>query len=227
MVEQIAKKLSPKTLETIKTLNTPEKIQSFLDKNIKYNSAREDRTIEEVLTENKAECYNGALFALTCLLFHSYKAGLVEIMPRHNDVEEEHVLCVFEQDGHFGAIAQSKFQWLTYRPPIFLSVHDLAVSYMAVYFTYDGIYLLVSHTDLFDLSPYNFGWIDDKNIINQIVKDLRNAPHLELMRENAGDFKVDSKRFWQVYPTLPVGTPIPDEYADDIPAGFGFVDPKN
>ena len=70
-----------KLKKILDAVNTPTKIQQYVDENIEYDPYREDRTVEEVCKDGKGECFNGALFALSALKNIGCKVGLVLLTP--------------------------------------------------------------------------------------------------------------------------------------------------
>lgn len=202
-------KLAKKELRVLKKLNTPEKMQKFIDTQIEYDPNREDRSVIEVLADRKAECYNGALLATTCLLYHGFKASIVELLARQ---DEEHILCVYTKNGKFGSIAQSKFLGLKSRNPIYSSVRELVVSYIEFFFSFDGRFTLMSYTNLFPMSNYKYGWLDNGKVVVQIGKELRNYKHNYLIKPNDPFYYVSKERYWKEILTLPKGTLIPKKY---------------
>lgn len=200
--------------QLIDSLNTPDKIQQFIDSEITYDPDREDRSVQQVLADKMGECYNGALLATVCLLNQGIESSIIELLARQ---DEEHILCVYKQNNKFGAIAQSKMLGLKSRHPIYTSIRDLVISYMEFYFDFDGRLTLSSHTDWFDLSPYNLRWLSDSQTVVQIGKDLRQAPHQPLVGESEPFFYVSPKRFWREILYIPKGTHIPHEYLKHRP----------
>lgn len=203
-------RLSRGTLELIKSLNTPEQIQKYIDTEIAYDPYREDRSVVQVIDERKAECYNGALLAAACLLYHGYEASITELLAKD---DEEHVICVYKVDNCFGSIAQSKFLGLKSRSPMYISIRDLAVSYKEFYFAFeDGRYSLVSYTDWFPIEKYENAWFTDSQCVIKMEKDLQKAPHYPLVGETAKPYYVSPERFWSEVRIVPEGTVISDKF---------------
>jgi len=48
--------------------------------------------------------------------------------------DDDHVLAIFQEDKHWGAIAKSNFSGLRYRAPVYASLRELAMSYFEDYF---------------------------------------------------------------------------------------------
>ena len=201
--------LSEKELAVIKILNTPDKIQKYIDNEIEYDPYKEDRSVQGVLKDKKAECYNGALLAVACLLYHGFKSSVIELLPRN---DEEHILCLYKSGEKYGSIAQSKFLGLKSRNPMYMSVRDLVVSYMEFYFAFDGRFSLMSYTNLFPLGKYKFEWLTNGQVVAKMSKDLRNFKHNYLMNPDDRYYYVSRERYWKEILKVPKETVIPNEY---------------
>ena len=193
----------------VKRLKTPEKIQRFIDNNLIYDPERENRSVLDVIRDRKAECFNGALFAFTCLLYHGYECTIIELSARR---DEEHMLAVFKKDGNYGSIAKSKFLGLKFRHPIYQSLRDLAVSYMEFYIAFDGRYSLQSYSQWKDFTKYKFRYLNNSYVVNRIAFDLHKSKHINLINHNTLEYLADPKRYWCEVDTIPPGIKIPKKY---------------
>jgi len=209
MLAKLKPLLSKTEQRLIAGLNTPEKIQNFIDQEIKYDPYREDRSVKEIITDRKAECYNGALFATLCLLSHGVKASILEMLARE---DEEHILCVYEKNGKFGSIAQSKFMGLKGRNPMYDSVRDLVVSYKEFYFAFDGRFSLESYTNPMALGKYAMKWVYDPKTVVRMAKDLRRSKHFALTKGRSPVYYVSVERYWREVLIVPKETKIPKKY---------------
>ena len=138
-------------IKFLKTLNKPDKIQGFLD-SIDYNPNYECRSPRWVIKKRSAHCFEGALLAAAALNFIGYKPLIVD-MKAYND--DDHVIAVFKENGHWGAVAKSNFTTLRYREPVYRSLRELAMSYFDFYFNIAGDKSLRSYSVPFDLSISN------------------------------------------------------------------------
>ena len=216
-IKQYFRQLNNKEIYLLKSLNTTDKVQAFINNNIIYDPYREDRSIKEVINDKKAECANGALFACACLIYNGFEAFLVELLPRG---DEEHILCVYKKDSKYGSIAQSKFLGLRSRHPIYLTLRDLVASYIEFYFAFDGHYSLVSYTNLFSLDKYKFKWLTDGKCVVKIFKDIRETKHIKICDEKSRYNYVDEKRYWREVLFIPKEVKIPKRYMRKIPENF-------
>ena len=56
-------RLTPEELGLLKSLNRPEKIQAFLDNEVRYNPETTCRSPRRVIRDRAAHCAEGAMFA--------------------------------------------------------------------------------------------------------------------------------------------------------------------
>jgi hypothetical protein len=118
-------------------LTTPEKVQRFLDE-LRYNKEEHGPTCfspRRVVRENKAQCMEGALFAAAALEFQGFPPLLVDLEAVRDD---DHVLAVFRQRGHWGALAKSNYAGLRFREPAYRTLRELAMSYFEHYYNAAG-----------------------------------------------------------------------------------------
>ncbi len=137
--------------EFLKELSDPDMIQTFLD-SIDYNPNYECRSPRWVIKKRSAHCFEGALFAASALEFIGYKPLIVD-MKSYND--DDHVIAVFTEQGHWGAVAKSNFTSLRYREPVYRTLRELIMSYFDFYFNINGDKSLRSYSRPLDLTIYN------------------------------------------------------------------------
>jgi hypothetical protein len=93
-------------------LTSPGKIQDFLD-SIPYSAESVYRCPLRVLRERMAHCFDGALFAAAALRQIGHPPLVLDMIP--NDRDDDHMLALFKQNGHWGAVAKSNFAGLRFR----------------------------------------------------------------------------------------------------------------
>jgi len=126
--------LTPENLRTLRSLNTPAKIQKFID-DISYQYADSAWSPRRVLRERKGHCLEGALLAAAALRVNGYPPLLMDLEAVHDD---DHVLAVFRQNGLWGSIAKSNFAGLRLRAPVYRTLRELALSYFDHYYNLRG-----------------------------------------------------------------------------------------
>lgn len=114
-------------------LNSPEKIQRFLD-DLAYNKEPGGPTCRSpraVLRDRTAHCMEGALFGAAALRMLGKPPLLLDLEAVRDD---DHVLALFQVRGHWGALAKSNYSGLRYREPVYRSLRELAMSYFEHYY---------------------------------------------------------------------------------------------
>lgn len=146
--------LTPEDFRTLRALNTPAKIQKFID-DIPYQYADTAWSPQRVLRERKGHCLEGALVAAAALRVNGYPPLLVDLEAVHDD---DHVLAVYRQNGLWGSIAKSNFAGLRFRAPIYRTVRELALSYFDHYYNLRGQRTLRAYA-----RPINLARLDKQN----------------------------------------------------------------
>jgi hypothetical protein len=120
--------------EFLKTLNSPYRIQSFLDKT-EYNGTKETRSPRYVISLNRSHCMEGALFGAACLENIGYLPLVLDLQAYNDD---DHVIAIYKYKGFWGAVAKSNFTTLRYREPVYRTLRELSMSYFDFYFNLNG-----------------------------------------------------------------------------------------
>ena len=161
-------------IKFLRTLSDPDKIQGFLD-SIDYNPNPECRSPRWVIKKKSAHCFEGALFSAACLEFLGHKPLLVDMKAWNDD---DHVIAVFNKNGHWGAVAKSNFTTLRYREPVYRTVRELVMSYFDFYFNLNGDKSLRSYSRPLDLSVFNArNWSTTDEDLEYIGDKLESMHH--------------------------------------------------
>ena len=161
--------LNKKERRVFLNLNSPIKIQAFLDKILYYD---EDlyRSPLRVLREKKACCFDGALFAATALRKIGYPPLIVNLNAKNDD---DHILAIYKRNGVFGAVAKSNFVGLRFREPVYRTLRELIMSYFESYYNLDGKKTLRSYTFPLNLKPLDkIDWMISDNKLEVIADRL-------------------------------------------------------
>jgi hypothetical protein len=125
-------------MAVLKRLSSPEKIQYFLDYDIAYNKEEEGescRSPRRVLRDRLAHCAEGAFFAAAALRVIGQEPLIVDLEAVRDD---DHLLAVFKEDGHWGAIGKSNYAGLRFREPVYRTIRELIMSYFDHYYNPRG-----------------------------------------------------------------------------------------
>ena len=162
----------------LKTLDDPDKIQGFLD-SIDYNPNYECRSPRWVIKKRSAHCFEGALFAAAALQNLGFRPLLVDMKSINDD---DHVIAVFMEDNHWGAVAKSNFTTLRYREPVYRSLRELIMSYFDFYFNLNGFKSLRSYSLPLNLTIYeNRNWTTTDEDLEYIGDKLEQLRHFEVV----------------------------------------------
>jgi len=186
MLASYAKKvrsvLSRTEARIFRKLDSPRKIQDFLD-TLAINmelGARTYMSPRRVLSTGEAHCVEGALLAAAACAYHGARPLLLDFQAAYDD--EDHVVALFRQNRHWGAISKTNHPGLRYRDAIHPSAHSLAASYFHEYYLWDGRKSLRSFSKPFDLSRYApETWITADQDLDWLVHALDASPHVPIV----------------------------------------------
>lgn len=183
--DRIKNLLSPIERRIFSKLNSPFKIQAYLD-SLPINFEISGETYmspRRTLVAETAHCFEGALVAATALAYHGQRPLILDLKTAPYD--EDHVVAVFKKHGHWGAISKTNHATLRYRDPIYKNVRELVLSYFHEYFLPNGAKTLRSYSKPFDLSKYPpERWVTAEEDLFWLVNDLDDAPHVSIIEKH-------------------------------------------
>ncbi len=188
--------LTPREARALLALKTPRGIQHALDR-MPYHAASSAWSPRRVLREQTAHCLEGAVFAATAL-------SLLGFPPLVMDLEAvqdtDHVIAVFRERGHWGAIAKSNFAGLRYREPVYRTLRELAMSYFENYINLRGERTLRGYSRPVSLARFDRthpGWVISGTDLWFIPDHLVHVPHRPLLTPTliAALTRVDGRSF--------------------------------
>jgi hypothetical protein len=168
----------------IKKLNTPKKVQDFLDK-IPFNFEKDGETYwspRQVLEQNMAHCFEGALLAHFCLTKNKIESYLLDLKVKNIKKDSDHTLCVFRINGFWGAISKTNHSVLRWRDPIYKSYRELAISYFHEYFLDTGEKTLLSFSKPFNVfKKFGEAWAESNDDLDEIAEALDASLHFDFV----------------------------------------------
>ena len=201
------KQLTKTEIALFKKLNTPQKVQNYLDA-LPINFERDGETCmapRSVIKNKKAHCMEGALFAAAVFLYYKRKPLLLHLKATKNDYD--HVIALFHEKSGWGAVSKTNHATLRYRDPVYKSVRELVMSYFHEYFPDNGKKSLYAYSQPLDLRKFkNLNWLvsdDDAWRIDWAFDDM---PHKiivpvrtmkKLRRANALEQKAGKLTEWK------------------------------
>lgn len=175
-----------KEIYLLKKLNTPAKVQDFLN-GLEFNFEKNGETLKSplmVLRTKNAHCLEGALFAAYVLSLHKHKPLILHQSTTKDDYE--HVIALFKQDGYWGAISKTNHSVLRYREPIYKNIRELNMSYFHEYFLENGKKTMRGYSIPLNLNIFkNKNWPTDIEDLWYIDKKLDEIKHYDIASQNA------------------------------------------
>lgn len=165
-------------LKLLRQFKKPHDIQVFLN-NLRYNPDKGTNSPGKVLRTQKANCFEGALFAAAALRMIGHKPLIVDMLAVNDD---DHVIALFKHNNCFGAVAKSNTTTLRFREPVFRSLKELMLSYFEFYFNTIGEKTLRSYSNPVDLSRFDKrNWMDTEDNLDYIGDYLYTVKHHKIL----------------------------------------------
>jgi hypothetical protein len=159
-------------------LSSPIKIQLYLNR-LAYDPDYGARSPRWIIKERKAHCFEGALLAAAALRQLGHRPRLVDIRSWNDD---DHVIAVFKERGHWGALAKSNFTVIRFREPVYRSLRELVMSYFDVYFNARGEKTMRSYSRPLELSQFDGRrWMTTDEDLEYIGDKLNIIKHIPVM----------------------------------------------
>ena len=106
---------------------------------------------------------------------------LVLDLEAENDTD--HVIAIYKERGHWGAVAKSNYTGCRYREPIYRSLRELALSYFEVYFNLRRERTLRTFSRPVNLKRFdNQNWMTTQDPLWFIAEYLFTIHHTPLLK---------------------------------------------
>ena len=191
--------LTPAESRVFARLDTPQKIQSFLDRMAPNFELKGDTVLSPraMLQARLAHCAEAALFAAAVLMFHGKPVWLMDIQALPSD--QDHIVTLFTQRGLWGAISKTNHAILRWRDPIYRNPRELAMSYAHEYCLPNGKKSMLAFSKPFSLARYApKRWVVADEDLHWLMDELDASPHVPLapkaaMRKRQRSTRVELK----------------------------------
>ncbi|HVP00709.1 MAG TPA: hypothetical protein VMT15_21715 [Bryobacteraceae bacterium] len=166
----------------LRRLTSPARIQRFLDEELGYNLEPEGVTCHSprtVLDRGVAHCMEGAMFAALALRLLGHPPLLVDLEAVR---DTDHVLAVYREHGHWGAVAKSDYSGLRSREPVYRTIRELAMSYFEHYFNPAGEKTLRAYSRPVNLRPFDrHSWMTSEEDVWVVPNHLCEIRHTRIL----------------------------------------------
>ena len=163
-------------------LSSAEKIQQYLD-DLQYDKEPNGprcRSPRVVLRDRTAHCMSGALLGAAALRMLGHEPLLLDLEAVRDD---DHVLAIFQQRGHWGAVAKSNYSGLRFREPVYRTLRELAMSYFEHYYNLRREKTLRNYSRPVNLKRFDrIQWMTSEEDVWSIPEYLTEIGHTPLLR---------------------------------------------
>jgi hypothetical protein len=171
---------TPRELRALRALRTPHGVQRALDA-MPYHLASTAWSPRRVLQAGTAHCLEGAVFAAAALRVLGFPPLLLDLEAVQ---DTDHVLALYRERGHWGAIAKSNFAGLRHRAPVYRTVRELVMSYFEGYLNLRGDRTLRAYSRPVNLARFDErhpGWMTTDGDLWWVAEHLVGVPHVRLL----------------------------------------------
>jgi hypothetical protein len=175
-----ASTFSPRERRVLAALRTPAGVQHALDA-MPYHLASTAWSPRRVWQERTAHCLEGAIFAAAALRVLGYPPLLLDLEAVQ---DTDHVLAIYRERGHWGAIGKSNFSGLRFRAPVYRTLRELALSYFEDYVNLRGERTLRAYSRPVNLARFDRtrpGWETSDGDLWFVAAHLAELPHTRLL----------------------------------------------
>ncbi len=177
--------LTSEEVAVLRKLSRPERLQEFLEYDISYNKEHEGETCRSprrVIRDRTAHCMEGALFAAAALRINGHQPLIVDLAAVRDD---DHVIAVFQELGHWGAIGKSNYSGLRFREPVYRTIRELALSYFEHYYNLEGEKTLRAYSRPVNLRRFDrVNWMTTEEDLWLIGDYLCTVSHTDILRQS-------------------------------------------
>ena len=166
-------------LRKFRSLKDPRGVQAFLSA-MPYHLADTAWSPRRVLHERTAHCYEGAMFAAAALRVLGFPPLIFDLEAEH---DTDHVIAIYRQHGHWGAVAKSNFTSCRGREPIYRSLREQALSYFNTYCNLRQERTLRRFSQPVNLKRFDhLHWMTSDKPVWIVAEYLLDIPHTPLLK---------------------------------------------
>lgn len=165
-------------LRILKNLKSPAGVQKFLHA-MPYHLANTAWSPRRVLAENTAHCLEGAIFAAAALRVLGYPPLILDLEAV---ADTDHVIAVYQDRGHWGAVAKSNYTSCHGREPVYRTLRELVMSYFHTYFNMRKERTLRTFSRPVNLKRFDsLDWMITEKPVWFIATHLLEIPHTRIL----------------------------------------------
>jgi len=170
-----------KEILTMKRLNTPAKVQDFLNQipiNFEKDGVDTVKSPTMVLRSQNAHCIEAAILGAYILSLHGHPPLLLHLAS--TKIDKDHVIAPFKIKGYWGALSKGNHVTLRYRDPVYKTIRELAMSYFNEYYLENGAKTMRSYSKPLNLKTLGSNWIVQEDDLWDIDNKLDKIKHYDI-----------------------------------------------
>lgn len=170
-----------KELAVMRRLNTPAKIQDFLNRipiNFEKNGVDTVKSPIMVLRAKNAHCIEAAMLGAYILSLHKHPPLLIHLASTKEDMD--HVIAPFKVRGYWGALSKGNHVTLRYRDPVYKTIRELAMSFFNEYYLENGVKTMRSYSKPLNLNTFGSNWMLQEKDLWDIDGKLDKIKHFNI-----------------------------------------------
>ena len=170
-----------KEIAFLKKLNTPAKVQDYLN-SLAFNFEKRGETLKSPLKTIRAcnaHCFEGALLGAYILWLNGVEPFILHLKTIKGDYD--HVITPFKIGKFWGALSKTNHAVLRYREPIYKNIRELCMTYFHEYFLNNGKKTLRQYSEVFSLNKLAKGWEVSEKDIWYVDKKLDRIKHYDMV----------------------------------------------
>lgn len=165
----------------MKRLNTPAKVQDFLNRipiNFEKDGVDTAKSPIMVLRAQSAHCVEAAILGAYILSLHGHPPLLLLLASTKHD--KDHVIAPFKIKDYWGALSKGNHVTLRYRDPVYKTIRELAMSYFNEYYLENGVKTMLSFSRPLNLNIFGSDWIIQEDNLWNIDDELDKIKHYDI-----------------------------------------------
>lgn len=166
----------------LKKLNTPAKVQDFLNGlkfNFEKNGVDTFKSPLFVMRKKNAHYIEGALLGAYVLSLHGFTPYLIHLQATKEDFD--HVITPFKVGTYWGALSKTNHAVLRYREPVYKNIRELSMSYFHEYFLDSGKKTLRKYSAPLNLNTFKTNWPTAEEDLWYIDRALDKIKHYDIL----------------------------------------------
>ncbi|HUI87453.1 MAG TPA: hypothetical protein VLX61_01885 [Anaerolineales bacterium] len=162
-------------------IKSPFEVQEFL-LTMPYNAEERNRSPLNVILDKQCHCLDGAFLAALLLWKLGFEPLVLDLVPAP-DMDDDHVLALYQYEDRWGAVAKSNYVNLGFREAVYKNLRELAMTYFEHFISIYRVKTLRGYMRPFDLSKFPLkDWSWNEESTTKLYKRFYSRKVIPLIR---------------------------------------------